>query len=94
MRAKKKAAAAKKTTAAAKVGRAKKPQPAKQTKLKQLSAMLRRPEGATIAQIGKALDWQPHSVRGAISGSLKKKQGLDIVATKEGEGDRIYRIAD
>ena len=54
--------------------------------------MLRRPEGATIGQIAKALDWQLHSVRGAISGSLKKKQGLTIVADKFADGERVYRI--
>jgi hypothetical protein len=63
------------------------------TKLGRLEGMLRRPEGATIAQIAKALDWQLHSVRGAISGSLKKKQGLTVVAEKSGDGDRIYRIS-
>ena len=54
--------------------------------------MLRRKEGATIAQIATALDWQPHSVRGAISGSLKKKQGLTVVAEKVADGERVYRI--
>jgi Protein of unknown function (DUF3489) len=62
------------------------------TKLGRLEGMLRRQEGATIAQIARALDWQLHSVRGAISGSLKKKQGLTVVAEKSGDGDRIYRI--
>ena len=38
------------------------------SKLEQLEAMLRRPDGATVDQIGKALDWQKHSVRGAMSG--------------------------
>jgi Protein of unknown function (DUF3489) len=55
--------------------------------------MLRRTEGATIAQIAKALDWQQHSVRGAISGSLKKKLGLTVVAEKATDGERVYRIA-
>jgi hypothetical protein len=54
--------------------------------------MLRRPEGATIGQIAKALEWQLHSVRGAISGSLKKKQGLTVVADKIADGERVYRI--
>ena len=62
------------------------------TKLGQLEGMLRRPEGATIGQIAKALDWQLHSVRGAISGSLKKKQGLTVVADKFADGERVYRI--
>ena len=66
---------------------------APKTKLGQLEGMLRRTEGATIAQIAKALDWQLHSVRGAISGSLKKKQGLTVVAEKAADGERIYRIA-
>ena len=66
--------------------------PAPKTKLGRLQGMLRRPEGATIGQIAKALDWQTHSVRGAISGSLKKKHGLTIVAEKLDDGERIYRI--
>ena len=65
---------------------------APKTKLGQLEGMLRRPEGATIGQIAKALDWQLHSVRGAISGSLKKKQGLTVVADKIADGERVYRI--
>ena len=67
--------------------------PAPKTKLGRLEGMLRRKEGATIGQIAKALDWQLHSVRGAISGSLKKKQGLTILAEKVADGDRVYRIA-
>ena len=67
---------------------------APKTKLGRLEGMLRRPEGATIGQIAKALDWQKHSVRGAISGSLKKKQGLTIMAEKVADGARVYRIAD
>src|SRR4051812_31651824 len=63
------------------------------TKLSQLEGMLRRKEGATIAQIATMLDWQPHSVRGAISGSLKKKQGLTIASEKAEDGHHVYRIA-
>ncbi len=66
---------------------------APKTKLSQLEAMLRRKEGATIAQIATTLDWQPHSVRGAISGSLKKKQGLTIASEKTEDGRHVYRIA-
>ena len=63
------------------------------TKLGQLERMLRRKEGATITQIATTLDWQPHSVRGAISGSLKKKQGLTIDSEKTEDGRHVYRIA-
>ena len=38
--------------------------------------LLRRKEGATIAEAVTATGWQPHSVRGAISGTLKKRLGL------------------
>jgi Protein of unknown function (DUF3489) len=62
------------------------------TKLGRLEGMLRRAEGATIGQIAKALDWQIHSVRGAISGSLKKKQGLTVVTENTPNGERLYRI--
>jgi hypothetical protein len=63
------------------------------TKLAQLEAMLRRPNGATIEQISKSLVWQAHSVRGAMSGALKKKQGLTITNEKTDDGRRLYRIA-
>lgn len=64
------------------------------SKLSKLAAMLRRPEGATLAQLSKALDWQPHSIRGAMSGNLKKKQGLKLTTTKEEGADRVYRIVE
>jgi len=54
--------------------------------------MLKRDSGATIEQLTKALDWQPHSVRGAISGLLKKKLGLKVTSKKNPAGVLIYRI--
>lgn len=56
-------------------------------------AMLRRPEGASIAQICEATGWQAHTVRGTFAGSLKKKLGLEITSTKEARADRVYRVA-
>lgn len=64
------------------------------SKLAQLEALLRRPDGATIAQLVKSLEWQAHSVRGAMSGYLKKKRSLKITATKEEGKDRTYRISE
>ena len=55
--------------------------------------MLRRPEGATIGRIAKAMDWQLHTVRGVISGALKAKLGLKVTSEKNDSGARIYRIA-
>lgn len=88
----KKNASASRSTAGAN-SRKKEGKPKAKTKLAQLEAMLRRPEGATIAQISKALAWQVHSVRGAMSGALKKKQGLVVTNEKADDGQRIYRIA-
>jgi hypothetical protein len=55
--------------------------------------MLNRPKGVTIPEAAEALEWQSHTVRGAIAGALKKKLGLTIQSEKvEGRG-RVYRIA-
>ena len=64
----------------------------RKSKLGRLEGMLRRPEGATLVQMVKALAWQAHSVRGAMSGALKKKRGLKVTATKVENADRVYRI--
>ena len=54
--------------------------------------MLQRPEGATIAEVVEATGWQPHTVRGALAGALKKRLGLTIASEKvEGRG-RVYRL--
>jgi hypothetical protein len=63
------------------------------TKQAQLIAMLRRKEGATIAQIVAATGWQPHTVRGAFAGALKKKLGLIVTSEKVEGGERTYRLA-
>src|SRR5436190_6041934 len=64
----------------------------RETKLQQLEAMLRQPNGATVTQLAALLEWQPHSVRGAMS-NLKKKRGLAISAENVQGGERTYRIA-
>ncbi len=57
------------------------------TKQAQIIALLQRPEGASISEIVAATGWQAHTVRGAISGALKKRLGLDIRTEKvEGRG--------
>jgi hypothetical protein len=64
------------------------------TKLELLESMLRRPEGATTSQIMVALSWQKHSVRGAISGALRKKRHLNVDVEESKDGERIYRISE
>jgi hypothetical protein len=54
--------------------------------------MLKRAEGATLAEIVEAIGWQPHTVRGALAGALKKRLRLTIASEKvEGRG-RVYKI--
>ncbi len=55
--------------------------------------LLKRKKGATIEEIVEATGWQAHSVRGAISGALKKKLGLMVTSEKPDDGARRYRIA-
>ena len=56
--------------------------------------LLKRPNGATLAEIMKAAGWQAHSVRGFISGTLTKKMGLTVVSAKGEDGERNYSIKD
>jgi Protein of unknown function (DUF3489) len=53
--------------------------------------LLRRPEGASIAAIGKATGWQQHSVRGFFAGVVRKKLGLKLESAKA-DGVRVYKI--
>jgi hypothetical protein len=55
------------------------------TKQALLIELLERPEGATADQIAQATGWQHHTIRGAISGALKKKLGLNVEATRTRE---------
>ena len=56
--------------------------------------LLRRKEGATIAEIAKATGWQNHTIRGFISGTISKKMGLTVLSSKNESGERIYRIGE
>lgn len=68
------------------------PAPA-QGKQAQLIELLHRPEGTTVAQAADALGWQTHSVRGVISGVLKKKLGLTVTVDKPNGTVSRYRLA-
>jgi hypothetical protein len=62
------------------------------TKQAQLIAMLRAEGGATIDEIVAATGWQPHTVRGAMAGALKKKLGLTIDSEKVDGRGRCYSL--
>jgi hypothetical protein len=55
-------------------------------------AMLGRTEGATIAAIMRATNWQQHSVRGFFAGVVRKRLGLELRSEKVDDGGRVYRI--
>jgi Protein of unknown function (DUF3489) len=74
-----------KSTKPEKAAAAEKPTPRAGTKQAQMIEMLKRPEGATVEQIAEATGWQHHTIRGAISGALKKKLGLTVEATRTRE---------
>jgi hypothetical protein len=63
------------------------------SKQARLIEMLNRPEGVTIAEAAEALEWQSHTVRGAMAGALKKKLGLTIASEKDERRGRVYRIS-
>ena len=66
----------------------------KGTKQEALIAMLSAEGGASIDEIVAALEWRPHTIRGAMSGALKKKLGLTITSEKVDGRGRCYRIAE
>ena len=54
--------------------------------------LLKRPGGATLAELMKSTGWQAHSVRGFLSGTVGKKLGLKLESTKAEDGERTYSI--
>lgn len=74
--------------------RAQAPKPRTRDNSKQATviSMLKRLEGATIAQICEATGWQAHTVRGTFAGAFKKKLGLKITSSKTEGTLRTYRI--
>ena len=54
--------------------------------------LLKRADGATLAELMKATGWQAHSVRGFLSGTVSKKLGLAVTSAKVEGSERSYSI--
>ncbi len=65
----------------------------KPTKSQKILALLRRSKGATIVELSKASNWQAHSVRGFLSGTVKKRMELELLSERDAKGIRRYRLA-
>jgi len=70
------------------------PAPKAKTKAELILGKLRSPKGATLTDLMEATGWQAHSVRGFMSGTCKKKLGLNVVSELSDDGARRYRIGD
>ena len=79
---------------ARKVSRAKQAVTARRgSKTAKIVDLLKRPGGVTLQELVKATGWQPHSVRGFLSGTLGKKRGTPVESFQSGDGARAYRLA-
>jgi Protein of unknown function (DUF3489) len=72
--------------------KADKPKVERVTKQERVLTLLSQPEGASIAEMMQATDWQQHSVRGFLAGTVKKKLGFSLTSVKPNDGVRRYRI--
>jgi hypothetical protein len=64
------------------------------SKKSKILALLKRPGGASLQQLQKATGWQAHSVRGFLSGALKKTMGLQVDSVQQSDGSRFYVVTE
>ena len=62
------------------------------TKIETLLKLIKRPRGATLVELQEATGWQAHSVRGAISGTLRKKLDYTVISDETAKRGRFYCI--
>ncbi len=87
------ATARRKVTTAAKVPpKSDEPKVARVTKQERLLTLLSQADGASIEEMMQATDWQQHSVRGFLAGTVKKKLGFSLTTSKAANDVRRYRI--
>lgn len=63
-----------------------------QSKSDRVLTLLRQSDGASLDELMKVTKWQAHSVRGFLSGAVKKRKGLMVMSAADGKGTRRYRI--
>lgn len=62
------------------------------SKTAKILELLKRPGGASARELLKATGWQPHSLRGFLSGTIGKKKGQSVTSTKGEDGERVYSL--
>ena len=62
------------------------------TKTDRVIKLLQTQKGASIAEMQKATGWQAHSVRGFLSGTIRKRMKFPLQSTKDDKGSRRYSI--
>ena len=76
-----------------KAKRAKQPKGARKgSKTAKILALLQRPNGASLPELIRATGWQPHSVRGFLSGTVGAKLGVSVTSVKDPDGTRRYSV--
>jgi hypothetical protein len=65
--------------------------PRQGTKAARILELLTRPHGASVAELIQATGWQPHSIRGHLSG-VRKKMGLTVTCAKNEDGRCQYFV--
>lgn len=63
---------------------------ARKTKSATVNRMLRRDKGATLAEIGKATTWKPHSCRAFLTGV--RKAGVTLTREARTDGSIAYYV--
>ena len=74
-------------------GRAKRPSASKSA-ADRILPLLRRRNGASLEELARATGWQPHSVRGYLSGTVRKRLGLPLVSERDAKGARRYFLRE
>jgi Tfp pilus assembly protein FimV len=87
-----KAKAGKKATPKKKAPRSARNDAREGSKTATILELLKQPGGVTAKELLKTTNWQPHSLRGFLSGTVGKKMGLTVTSTKGEDGERNYSV--